>query len=81
MTKTNSLFSVFIDAMKIMRCYRLGFNSRGVHLDFCSCALSYEIRVDTKATCVGICVPALLDSLYIDLGALIPKPKSTEYRV
>ena len=61
MVKSNSVFSVFTDAMKMMRWYRLGFNSRGVHLDFCPCTLSYEIRVDTEDTCVGIYVPILLD--------------------
>jgi len=47
--------------MKMMCWYRLGFNLRGVHLEFCPCALSYEIRVDTVATCVGIYVPTLLE--------------------
>ena len=60
MAKPNSVFSVINDAIK-MYWYRPGFNSRGVHLDFCPCVLSYEIRVDTEATSVGIYVPTLLE--------------------
>jgi len=58
---SNSVFSVITDAIKMMCWYRPGFSSRGVRLDFCPCALSYEIRVDTEATCVGIYVPTLLE--------------------
>ena len=61
MDKSNSVFSVFTDAMKMMCWYRLGFNSRGVHLDFCPCVLSFEIRVYTEAKFVGIYVPTLLE--------------------
>ena len=63
MAKSNSVFSVYTEAMNIMCWYRLGSSSQGVNLDFCPCALSYEIRVDTKATCVGtsIYVPTMLE--------------------
>jgi hypothetical protein len=57
--KSNSVFSVITDAINMMCWYGPSFSSRGVHLDFCPCALSYDIRVDTEATCVGIYVPSL----------------------